>query len=145
MFSAKVRGKRSEKARESRPAVRGEGRGFDPTRRRVLTEAKLGSVYAARFQCERREEAVEFGDGPAADERESSAQSRFDTMQIVDQASRHDDGIRRRRDVDERAIDIEEEAGILRGEFGFHHGLLAMQDAAKPMPNCRTVPAANVW
>ncbi len=75
----------------------------------------------AGLELERREQAIEFGNRPPAD-RASAPPSASRPTKVIDEIRRHDDGSRRRRDVDERAVDVEEQAGVVRRWFGSHPG-----------------------
>jgi len=76
----------------------------------------LGAVAAHRGQPQRREDQIEIGDRPPADQR-TGAFGPFDqARQRVEERFRHMNGMRRRRDIQERAVDVEQESKVVKVE-----------------------------
>ena len=72
-------------------------------------QPRLGAVAADGRQLQRREQRVEIADRPPAHQRQRAAGERGEPRQRVLEVVGNDDLERRRADVDQRAVDVEQE------------------------------------
>jgi hypothetical protein len=70
--------------------------------------AELRAVTATRRKEERREQPIDIAQGAAADERERAAAPLYQPREMRSQIRRHQDRIGRERDIQKRAVDVEE-------------------------------------
>jgi len=74
--------------------------------------ADLGAVQAAGPQPQRREQAIELLDRPAADQRQRTLETSLDGGERIREAARNRNSLGARREVEEGAVDIEEEPDL---------------------------------
>ena len=111
----------------------------------------LRAVAADRRQTKRRENQIEIGDRPAADERDGAVGPLSDKRERSQQRFGHMDGVRRRRDVEDRAVDIEQNGEIAKIEgVQWHAGIsnhvgIQINFDASGAPQCLRTRQSRLW
>ena len=87
--------------------------------------AHLGAVAADRRELQRGEDQVDIVKRPAADQRHRAAGQLLQAAERMPQRRRHPDLLRRRRDIEDGAVDVEQDrafpqVGSERGVRDFH-------------------------
>jgi hypothetical protein len=71
-------------------------------------------VDAGHRELQRREKPVGVGDAPARDQRDGSAEAFSEVRERLHQSRRHAHRVGRRRHVEQRAVDVDEQGPIVR-------------------------------
>ena len=80
-----------------------------PVQGRIRRRSHFDAVTADARQHQRHEQMIEIFDEPSADEGERAAGPRVERRERSQQRWRNDDALRRRRDVDDGAVDVEQD------------------------------------
>src|SRR5690606_15136409 len=107
--------------------------------------ADLKAMNACDRQAERGKEAVEFGSRPAGYDGESAIERVVKQVECVADFRAKDHPVRAIGDVDERAVEIEEQGGTVRVEFVLFRHLSRTRSSTRRRSRPGSGPTGLCW